>query len=91
MGTLFFLHNYPKEYRRVVEGRAKGISGIIDAERRVFGTDHCEVGSLLASRWRLPEYIPTAISDHHNMSPGRRPQSDPAGLSGWRPSWSIRV
>jgi HD-like signal output (HDOD) protein len=70
MGTLFLLHNYPKEYRRVLEGRARGISGIIDAERRVFGTDHCEVGSLLSSRWRLPEYITVAISDHHNLSPG---------------------
>ncbi len=70
MGTLFFLHNYPKDYRKVVESHAKGIGGIISAERRVFGTDHCEVGASLASRWRLPEYIVDAIRDHHNLSPG---------------------
>jgi HD-like signal output (HDOD) protein len=70
MGTLFFLHNHPKDYRLVVESRTKGISGIIDAERRVFGTDHCEVGSLLAGRWRLPDYIQLAINDHHSTDPG---------------------
>jgi len=65
IGTLFFLHHYPKEYRRLLGGRVKGATGILDAERRIFGTDHCEVGQLLASRWRLPEYIITAICDHH--------------------------
>ena len=69
MGTLFFLHNYPREYRRVIEGHFKGVSGIVDAERKLFGTDHCEVGYLLSTRWRLPEYISTAIRDHHGTEP----------------------
>jgi HD-like signal output (HDOD) protein len=70
MGTLFLLHHYPKEYRRVVEARSRGAVSILDAERRLFGTDHCEIGYLLASRWRLPEYIVVAIRDHHNDEPG---------------------
>lgn len=69
MGTLFFLHNYPQEYRRVIEGHFKGVTGIVDAERKLFGTDHCEVGYLLATRWRLPEYIAAAIRDHHGTEP----------------------
>ncbi|MEW5795689.1 MAG: HDOD domain-containing protein [Candidatus Zixiibacteriota bacterium] len=66
MGTLLFLHHYPKEYRRVAEGRHHGVAGVVETERRVFGTDHCEVGHLLATRWRLPEYVALAIRDHHS-------------------------
>jgi HD-like signal output (HDOD) protein len=75
IGTLFLLHQYPKDYRRLLESRVKGAASILDAERKVFGTDHCEVGYLLASRWRLPEYIVTAIRDHH--APGTDTESNP--------------
>jgi len=38
----------------------------IEAERRAVGTDHCEVGYLLAQRWGLPEMLCLAIRDHHH-------------------------
>jgi signal transduction histidine kinase len=66
MGTLFFLHHYPKEYRQIVSGKVKAAPSILEAERKIFGTDHCEVGHLLASRWQLPSYIVAAIRDHHD-------------------------
>ncbi len=36
------------------------------AERRKLGMDHCQVGSLLARRWRLPEALIQAIALHHD-------------------------
>ena len=38
----------------------------IEAERRAVGTDHCEVGYLMAQRWGLPEMLCLALRDHHH-------------------------
>jgi putative nucleotidyltransferase with HDIG domain len=70
IGTLFFLHHYPKECRKILQGGIKGATDIVEAERMVFGTDHCEVGYHLAQRWRLPDYVVTAIRDHHGTEAG---------------------
>jgi len=35
------------------------------AERAVFGYDHCEAGSVLATTWKLPTDIVDAIAAHH--------------------------
>jgi putative nucleotidyltransferase with HDIG domain len=65
IGSLIFLHHYPEGYRRILQGRVKGSVDVLAAEQQVFGTDHCEVGFHLASRWRLPEFIGDAIKNHH--------------------------
>ena len=44
----------------------KEAADYIEAERRAVGTDHCEVGYLLAQRWGLPEMLCLAIRDHHH-------------------------
>lgn len=36
------------------------------AEREVFGTDHCRVGSMLAEKWRLPLQLVEAINYYPN-------------------------
>ena len=40
----------------------------IEIEQVFFGTDHCQMGSLLAKRWQLPLLINNAIKYHHNPS-----------------------
>jgi putative nucleotidyltransferase with HDIG domain len=65
IGTLIFMHHYPERYRRILEGQVRGAVDIIEAERAVFGTDHCEVGYHLASRWQLPGFVREAIKSHH--------------------------
>lgn len=39
-----------------------------EAERRVLGYDHCQVGYHLATNWNLPEEICAACLHHHNPS-----------------------
>jgi HD-like signal output (HDOD) protein len=34
-------------------------------ELEVLGFDHAELGEYVASRWRLPEHLTTAIRHHH--------------------------
>ncbi len=37
----------------------------LDAERKVIGCDHAEVGAALLTRWNLPENIAEAVAHHH--------------------------
>ncbi|MDX9857051.1 MAG: HDOD domain-containing protein [candidate division Zixibacteria bacterium] len=64
VGVLFFLHHYPKDYRRIIARDVKAVT-LLDAEREVFGIDHAEVGWQLCRRWRLPNEISEAVRDHH--------------------------
>lgn len=38
----------------------------LEIEQAYFGTDHCQMGSLLAKRWQLPLLVNNAIKYHHN-------------------------
>lgn len=65
LGRLVLLIHFPDAYRCVSESaRVNGIF-LAEAERRVLGIDHAEVGYELALRWRLPESISVAVRDHH--------------------------
>lgn len=40
---------------------------ITEYEREIIGTDHCEIGSLLAKTWKLPVEIQEGIQNHHSV------------------------
>jgi len=65
IGLLFFLHKYPGEYRQIISKKT-GATDLIEAEKKVFGVDHTEVGSHMAEVWRIPKEIAVAIGDHHS-------------------------
>lgn len=46
-------------------------SDLFREERSVLGTDHAEVGQVLAEHWALPEAIASAVAHHH--SPDQAP------------------
>lgn len=55
-----------KLYERVKEtARTSYNSNILEIEQIYFGTDHCQMGSLLAKKWQLPLLINNAIKYHH--------------------------
>jgi HD-like signal output (HDOD) protein len=43
-------------------------NSLIDHERHLLGTDHCEIGHLLSRDWGMPIAIQNAIRDHHTLS-----------------------
>jgi putative nucleotidyltransferase with HDIG domain len=65
IGTMFFIHHFPDQYRLIVDRRVTKATTLVEAEQLVFGADHCEAGYHLATRWRLPLNIAEAIRDHH--------------------------
>jgi HD-like signal output (HDOD) protein len=58
----------------VVEGPS-----IIELEQDLFHTDHCQIGSILAKEWCIPDPIADAIRDHHHDNGAIIPHS-PTGI-----------
>lgn len=65
IGLLFFVHKHPREYRQII-ARKTDASDLVEAEKTVFGVDHCEVGFHMAEVWRIPSEIAIAINGHHS-------------------------
>jgi len=55
----------PVVYKKAVDLVAKG-ANILDVENMFFGTNHCDVGFLLAKKWQLPIVVINGIKYHHN-------------------------
>lgn len=55
----------PIVYKKVVDLVVKG-ANILDVENMFFGTNHCDVGFLLAKKWQLPIIVINGIKYHHN-------------------------
>jgi HD-like signal output (HDOD) protein len=65
LGVLILFHLFPEPYGELTKivMEKGGTPG--DVEREQWGTDHGEVGEILALRWKLPESICQAIRYHH--------------------------
>lgn len=44
---------------------ATGVAGV-ERERLLTGTDHADVGIMMARHWKLPEHVTTVIACHHH-------------------------
>ncbi len=53
-----------KLYEKVKE-TAKTNANILEIEQAYFGTNHCQMGSLLTKRWQLPLLINNTVKYHH--------------------------
>ncbi len=57
----------PEDYLKVFdEKRTKDLS-TVEAERKVFGFDHQDVGSEVVKLWKLPEFLRDNIFYHHKV------------------------
>jgi len=61
-----------KLYEEAIKLAQTGVS-ILEAEKKLFGVDHCVIGSLLAKRWQLPILIANAIKYHHEPNSSSMP------------------
>jgi putative nucleotidyltransferase with HDIG domain len=87
------------EIRQLVEGQGCSRS---EAEKKVMGADHSEIGACLLRSWNLPEDILEAVGNHHQPICEPRPKLSVvthvanclAHLAGSAPGWdgyAIRV
>jgi HD-like signal output (HDOD) protein len=54
----------PKAYAELLESHHGPSASVLEAERSLFGLDHCETGRQLVADWKLPENFEAAVADH---------------------------
>ena len=65
LGKLMLVSNMPAEYRRCLTLSKEKNLPISEAETRVFGATHADVGGYLLGLWGLPATIVEAVALHH--------------------------
>lgn len=65
IGRLALAAIRPKEYTVLLERHTGTAASILDAERELFGVDHCEAGKQLITDWMLPYDFEAIVSQHH--------------------------
>jgi len=71
VGRLVFYSCRPDQYRHVLEVGGHGEDAINEAERRVFGFTHAELGAELLKNWKLPDRLQMAVA--HHLTPKTAP------------------
>jgi len=61
---------FAEEYAPVVAAIEQGESGV-EAEQRLLGITHAEVGAIVATQWNFSESMVNVIQDHHHPSPAK--------------------
>jgi len=64
IGKMALSHSLQEQYQAVLKAVQEGLD-FVEAERRVLGWDHAQVGAEAARRWNLPEALVQAIEYHH--------------------------
>ncbi len=65
IGKLWLSYLYAKDYQAMLDQLAQQPRPLCEAEREVFGMDHCRIGEVVAEHWGLPAQIIEAIGQHH--------------------------
>jgi putative nucleotidyltransferase with HDIG domain len=73
IGKLVVAVQYPEKFSAVINEVQKTGVPMVEAERKIFGFDHTQVGSALAVQWRFPLDTAQMIGSHH-LGDGAVPQ-----------------
>ncbi|HEV3437392.1 MAG TPA: response regulator [Gemmata sp.] len=68
IGRLTLASQLPGPYREVMGAMLSENLSAADAERRLFGASHAEVGAYLLGLWGLPDPLVEAVAWHHDPS-----------------------
>ncbi|MDA8217045.1 MAG: HDOD domain-containing protein [Dehalococcoidales bacterium] len=68
LGQLAIAQHAPEQMKAILELAGAGVT-LWEAEARLLGFDHAEVGARLLTAWRLPEPVVEAVRWHHNPLP----------------------
>ncbi len=65
IGRIVLDQQFPNEFREIVSlAEARKIS-MLEAERRVLGVTHCDIGYWVTEKWNLPPILTDSILFHH--------------------------
>lgn len=66
VGKIVLSEALVQSYAALVADTEQQQMPLIDAERRVLGTDHAEIGARLLTRWKMPASVVAAVAHHHS-------------------------
>lgn len=66
IGILVLNQYFKKEFEEVIEMMKSNPVTILEAERKILGVSHDEVGGWLAQRWNFPKSLIEIMKYHHN-------------------------
>jgi HD-like signal output (HDOD) protein len=65
IGILVLDQFFHDEFNAILQQTVKIKCDVFLAETGVLGLTHCEIGEVMAKKWRLPEYLTMSIRHHH--------------------------
>lgn len=68
IGCLVLYQSVPELAREAINSARYGHEVMHEAEQRIIGFDHAEVGAILAENWRLPDSLVQVARYHHQPS-----------------------
>ena len=77
IGRLALAMAFPTRYSEFILNPEPTSLELLEAERELFGIDHCQTGEILTSKWNLPPNLIIAAAQHHDLPRG----SDPGVLT----------
>ena len=66
VGILVMILYFKEDYARVFEEMRTSLLGLMDAEKKLFGCTHCDVGAELIESWKLPTRLAFVVQNHHD-------------------------
>ncbi len=65
MGKIVINNSLPEQYKAVIKKVDQEKLNSIVAEDEILGFNHCNVGALIARKWKLPRNLEAVIEYHH--------------------------
>jgi signal transduction histidine kinase len=75
IGLLFYIQHFSQAYNEILKEARPG-DDWLEKEKKVFGIDHTKAGALIARKWRLPEYVVSAVGNHLSFGFDKSDQLD---------------
>jgi putative nucleotidyltransferase with HDIG domain len=66
IGKIVLTEALDQVYTRLIQDTKLEQATLLDAEKRLLGVQHAEIGGRLLTRWKFPEEIATAVWFHHH-------------------------
>jgi len=68
VGKVILIQTVPNDFKKVLNLCKEKRISIFEAEQELLGTDHAEIGYIVALHWKLPLMIASSIRFHHDLS-----------------------
>jgi len=70
---------FKEDYKKILELVEQGVSPI-EAECKVLGIDHAEIGAYLMRQWNLPDRLIESVSAHHELKRAKKYRKEAAAI-----------